>query len=644
MSVEDTFDAIRKGKATPLTEEELKIVREFCEEEASRLGIDPKEVKGVIDKVSKMRFQSEDSEKRIDSANEEVESHLGRLKIVEKHTKKDKVKEFTYKSSPLPNVEPIFNKELNKVQFCTFESGNTTFNDEITCGNTTYMPPRLLRMMAQDNHLWLPSKPEEYESTAKLTGEIYDFLYKYADYDDEYRKLDVWYALFTWVYDLFPNLPYRRSLGDTGRGKSRWSIVLGSICRLAYQQGASTSAASIYRACDVIRGTTIIDENYFSAKTEQGQAILAILNSGYSQISGYVMKCVGDTHDPYPFSTYGPKLIAARRPFPDEATENRTISHFAYETDRTDVDKKTFIPIHLTEQFWTESLGLRNKLLMWRFRNRNNELKEDTKFLKAKINPRLKEVMYPLSVIIEDTNIKASLINLAEILNHDIQEVRSSTDEATVLSTIISMITEKRSLAVKSISDRIKDLELEYPQYFLTPKRLGWFLRNRLGLHVDRVYDREKNTNPYTVVLDDLAKIERLAKQYGVNEETITSITSITLKGYVGGESEEKASREKATTHLFNVIDVIEVIDFINWLKEVTQQGREAVSAPIVYGQVKQKFKDDFEKSMALLNWLTSENIITISSDVITFNLMASVFLEVNLKRSLELKEKEAKT
>jgi predicted regulator of amino acid metabolism with ACT domain len=338
------------------------------------------------------------------------------------------------------------------------------------------------------------------------------------------------------------------------------------------------------------------------------------------------MRCVGDRYNPQPFITYCPKLIAARYPFPDEATENRTISHFAYETERED------IPIHLKDEFWNESLNLRNKLLLWRLRNKKNTLKEDTEFLHAKINPRLKEVIYPLSAIIEDLNVKASLKSLTEILNHNILEVRSTSDEATVLSAILSMMSEQKSLTVKNISDRIKAFEPNYPYDFLPPKKLGWFLRNRLGLRVERVYDKEKNTNPYTVVLDgDFEKITRLARQYGVNEETITSITSITESKWCEGE--ETATQNKAIHHLPKIIEVSEVIDVIGWIKEVTQQGKEAISAPIVYGQIKQKFNDDFEKSMALLNWLTTEKIITVNSDTVTFNLLSAVFLEANLKR-----------
>ena len=255
----------------------------------------------------------------------------------------DKEKEkqvVAYEVAPYGNVELVYNKPIQRVEYCVIgNDGNFAFQKELETEDVVYRPPIIIEQMAKKNFLFLPSRPEEYGADAELAETIYNFLYDYVDYSDEYRKLDVWYAKFSWVHDLFPILPYRRALGDTGRGKTRWATVLGSICRMAYFQGAATTSAPIYRLSDLIRGTMIIDENYFSTKTEQGQAVLAILNSGYSKTTGFVMRCIGENYRPAFFVTYGPKLVAARYPFPDEATENRTISHFAYETDRDDISR-----------------------------------------------------------------------------------------------------------------------------------------------------------------------------------------------------------------------------------------------------------------------------------------------------------------
>jgi hypothetical protein len=47
---------------------------------------------------------------------------------------------------------------------------------------------------------------------------------------------------------------------------------------------------------------------------------------------GVVVRCVGEEQTPALFNVYGPKIIAARDPFGDEATESRTLTHISYQT------------------------------------------------------------------------------------------------------------------------------------------------------------------------------------------------------------------------------------------------------------------------------------------------------------------------
>ena len=162
------------------------------------------------------------------------------------------------------NIEPIYRQGV--VSWCVYvpREDDVHYYQELPVGDVVYRPHPVLRLYAEKGFLFLPERPEEYGNTMKLADEIYDFLYRHVDYEDTYRRLDVWYAFFTWVYDQFPIVPYRRALGDWGRGKSRWAKTLGSICYRAFIQGAATSAAPVFRLSDAIRGTQIIDENYFS--------------------------------------------------------------------------------------------------------------------------------------------------------------------------------------------------------------------------------------------------------------------------------------------------------------------------------------------------------------------------------------------
>lgn len=457
-------------------------------------------------------------------------------------------KRIVYKSF-LANAETVY--RAGELEFCVYDekTGKWTFEKQIETEKEIIKPPIVLKKYAEDGHAFLPSEPEEYGDTLKLADEIYRFLYRYADYPDEYRQLDPWYCFLTWVYDLFPVLPYRRALGDTGHGKSRWAKVLGSVCRLAFLQGAATRAATLFRLSDAIRGTQIIDENNFNLKSEEGQAIILILNSGYDRTTGFVTRCEGDSYVPTAFVTFGPKLIASRYAFPDEATENRTITHHAYQTDRTD------IPIHLEEPFWRESLALRNKLLLWRFRNLKTRFTMDSEFLALKINPRLKEVLAPICAITQDKEVRVWLRGLALELDEAIAGRRAETKPAEILTTIWTLKREGEELQVKTIADKFNMLYPEYPVK-MTAKALGVILRRDLGLITKR--KQVGRRAPYVVVWDE-KQMARLAKTYGLEEEwkeALTSITSLTSKE--GGGREE--GETKKTTYP-NVEDVKEVIE-----------------------------------------------------------------------------------
>ena len=63
------------------------------------------------------------------------------------------------------------------------------------------------------------------------------------------------------------------------------------------------------------------------------------------------------------FDVYGPKILASRKSFYDKATESRCMTEVMTGTSRKD------IPPNIDEDFNAEADIIRNKLLLWRFRN-----------------------------------------------------------------------------------------------------------------------------------------------------------------------------------------------------------------------------------------------------------------------------------
>jgi hypothetical protein len=96
----------------------------------------------------------------------------------------------------------------------------------------------------------LPSEPEEYQTEAELLLEIQDFIHRYVDVSALFEKIASYYILFSWVYDSFNELPYLRLRGDTGSGKTRFLLTVGSLCyKPIFASGAST-VSPLFRILD----------------------------------------------------------------------------------------------------------------------------------------------------------------------------------------------------------------------------------------------------------------------------------------------------------------------------------------------------------------------------------------------------------
>jgi len=119
----------------------------------------------------------------------------------------------------------------------------------------------------------------------------------------------------------------------------------------------------IFRIINQFHGTLILDEADFRFSDTTAEMI-KILNSGY-QKGIVVLRTEGDkVFETKAFDVFCPKIIATRERYFDLALESRfLVEETGIRSLRDD------IPLNLPAKFWDEALALRNKLLMWRFKN-----------------------------------------------------------------------------------------------------------------------------------------------------------------------------------------------------------------------------------------------------------------------------------
>lgn len=352
-----------------------------------------------------------------------------------------------------------------------------------------------------------PSQPQEYESEEQLISEVQDFIHRYVDVSPLFEKIASYYVLFSWVYDSFNELPYLRVRADYGGGKTRFLLTIGSLCyKPIFASGAST-VSPLFRIIDAFRGTLIIDEGDFRLSDERAE-IVKILNNGNARGFPVLRSEVTPKREfnPTAYTVFGPKLVATRGFFQDRALESRCI------TEQMGLGRlREEIPINLPASFKQEALSLRNKLLMFRFRNAG-KLVPDAELVDRSIEPRLNQVFVPLLSIIQDRKAQDDLRDLMKRLNRDLITERGFDMEAQVLEVIRDILASSDpQLSMKAITSWFADRHGDDYERKITPKWIGNVIRKRLNLKT------HKSHGVFVILDSEKQKIERLYEKYGIS-------------------------------------------------------------------------------------------------------------------------------
>ena len=117
----------------------------------------------------------------------------------------------------------------------------------------------------------------------------------------------LWCA-FTWLVDSVQVAPLAVITAPEKRcGKSQLLNLIGRLSRRPLV-AANIGAAAVYRVIEAHSPTLLIDEadSFFKDNEE----LRGVINSGHTRQSAYVIRCVGDDHEPRQFSTWGAKAIS----------------------------------------------------------------------------------------------------------------------------------------------------------------------------------------------------------------------------------------------------------------------------------------------------------------------------------------------
>ena len=405
-------------------------------------------------------------------------------------------------------LEMIYTPTDRRTRFALWKTGSWSFQDALPIDPLHRLVPYSAENNLIKNEVVLfPSEPEEYGSEEALLGEIQSFIHRYVDVSPFFEKITSYYVLFSWLYDGFNELPYLRVRGDPGCGKTRFLLTVGSLCyKPIFASGAST-VSPIFRILDAFKGTLIIDESDFRFSDEKAE-LVKILNNG--NVRGFpVLRSEVSSKgefNPFAYHVFGPKLVATRGSFDDRALESRFLTE-----EMGQARLRDDVPINLPVGHKEEALHLRNKLLLFRFRNLNKRAISDS-LVDRSIEPRLNQIFVPLLSIVEDEKVRTEFRDVMRQYSRELVNERGLDSEAHVLEVIKSLLAapETKALSVSEITARFAELYEDEYERKITNKWVGFLIRRRLGLKTER------GREGYVIAPTERPKLARLYEKYGL--------------------------------------------------------------------------------------------------------------------------------
>jgi hypothetical protein len=405
-------------------------------------------------------------------------------------------------------VEMIFRRDTLTTAFVTGGPGRETeIRADITIGSAVYRPVSAYNNLIKHRAVLLPSVPIEYGDLETLLVEIGDYVRHYVALPEHAVPLVTAYVLLTWVYDAFNELPYLRFRGDYGTGKTRALLIVGSICYKAFFASGASTVSPIFHTLDLFKGTLIFDEADFRFTDEKAE-LVKILNNGNAK--GFPVLRTQITpkkeFDPRAFSIFGPKIVGMRRSYADKALESRFL------TIEMEPGHADGVPINLPDRQKDEAAQLRDKLLMFRLRERLSILL-DPSLADPTLEPRVNQIVLPLLSIPIGEAMRDAIRYSVSALQEAALEDRSSSTEGEVLTILYRMVSSGD--AIVALSEIAKSFAEQFGREYERPITSRWIgtIVRRLG------FVTYKRNGVFVLRQGQSGRLRSLVTRYGIHDE-----------------------------------------------------------------------------------------------------------------------------
>jgi len=221
--------------------------------------------------------------------------------------------------------------------------------------------------------------------------QIHQLLIRHAVLPEGAASALALWVLGSYAYDAFRIWPKLCITSPEKRcGKTTLMEVLGGLCQRALV-ASGISPAAVFRVIEAWCPTLLIDEaDTFLSGNEE---LRGVINSGHTKSGAFVIRTVGDDHEPRRFSTWAPMAIAMIRLPPGTILDRSLVIRLRRKLPGERVEK-------LSLDFAADNLPLRRQALRWA-RDHLEPLRRLLPRLPASTNDRALDNWTPLFALAE---------------------------------------------------------------------------------------------------------------------------------------------------------------------------------------------------------------------------------------------------
>ena len=159
---------------------------------------------------------------------------------------------------------------------------------------------------------------------AALLDEIASFITRYVSVPAELADTVALWIPVTWIHARLEISPFLNLTSATKRcGKSLLLEVLGEFVYRPLPVGGRITSAALFRTIGQYAPTLLLDEA--DTYLRDDDELRGVVNGSQRRSTAYVLRCVGDDHEPRQFVTWCPKAIAGIGAVPDTVRDRSIV-------------------------------------------------------------------------------------------------------------------------------------------------------------------------------------------------------------------------------------------------------------------------------------------------------------------------------